>query len=62
MKTRDAPSRSKGHDKAEESARKAETPLARFSRLAAKVMDVPPEAVRNAERKTKRRRHPEGKG
>lgn len=54
MKTPEPPRSSKSRDKAEEKgAPKAETPMARFKRLAAKVAAVDLEAVRAAERDEK---------
>lgn len=55
MKTRDAPPSSKGKDKAEESAPRGKTPMARFREAAASAISADPQKVRAAEEKTKKK-------
>lgn len=56
MKTPGPPRSSKGRDKAEESAPKGKTPMARFRAVAASVVRVPRDDVLAAEEKQKRKK------
>ena len=58
MKTREPPLSSKGEsrDKAEGSAPKGETPMARFRKAAANVLSVPASSVKEVERKDRKKK------